>query len=435
MCDSPMTKDGFTFACRNCNSCLGVRRWQWVARGMAEKAIHKSAWVITLTYDNETQENRDSAAMFNYRDVQLFLKKVRFGLFDNARKEAKRKRAEFLKKGFQGPPRPKVEAPSIRYIVAGEQGERTGRCHWHIVLFSNGDLSKVGTYSDLDGKQVTGRDIISGGRRVTKLHWSCWGRGFVAVQEPDSSGLNYVLKYCMKDNFIVDKSRDTGRLHKAENFGTGFFRMSKSPPLGMPWWWEKAARLRQAGAVLPEVKLTVPGLPGYWVPSGDFRKTVVKTLREINDFTRAKTGQDAPQWRSLLNACRDIPTDMEILIDKAPEEIDTAEGFATEIKYRAAEADRSARIGETVRRCGRVIPCWRCLNGFSEDKLGQLGLKRYTDHRGFAGYAVESEGKNGVKAYERLRKTFGAGANPGCQLVGSKQLREAFPSSGQAPRS
>lgn len=414
MCDSPIEKDGVTFACRKCNSCLAVRRWQWVARAMAEKAMHKTALAVTLTYDNSTAENRDSAAMFNYRDIQLWLKKVREDLADQPRKRW----AAMLQQGFQGPPPPR--GPGVRYLIAGEQGERTRRCHWHCVLFSDGDLLDVGTFTDLDGDEVPRADRISRGQRKKPMNWSTWGRGRVLFQEPDASGMNYALSYVLKDQFTGEVSEGRGRYHRSENFATGFFRMSKKPPIGSSWLEAKFGRLAATGSVLPTVQLKIPGLPGYWVPSGLYRKRVLRALRAINEAGREANGNDAPQWAALVAACADNEHDLkELGIEQEEEQED--DDFGAVLSLRGRERERESRIRETVRRCGGAIPCDRCLSGFDTVQLEQAGIRRV-----FYGDEIAYEpGPEGFRLYPR-------GAHPLCQLRGTPSLVEAFPGTGRA---
>ena len=83
MCSEPInyvdkeTGEAVTFACRVCNECIAARRSGWIDRGMAERACHTHSLCVTLTYNTETEENRDARRMFQYADVMAFLKRLR----------------------------------------------------------------------------------------------------------------------------------------------------------------------------------------------------------------------------------------------------------------------------------------------------------------------------------------------------------------------
>ena len=78
-------------------------------------------------------------------------------------------------------------------------------------------------------KPITRKEdkITTDPNHVKRLTWSHWPWGLISVQVPDQGGMMYALKYALKDQFNVEKSRGTMREHKAEAWGSGFFRMSK----------------------------------------------------------------------------------------------------------------------------------------------------------------------------------------------------------------
>ena len=254
MCSDPQenidreTGEVNTFACRNCDECIATRRHGWVARAMAEKATSAHTLCLTLTYDNETQANRDSAAMFCYQDVREFLNRLRSACRYQARKEKW------------------TSVPTVRFICAGEQGSRNGRCHWHLIVYSDMDLTRIGKFRRKGQLISHRRDMITVGKRKIRMNWNLWGRGFVTVQEPDQAGMNYVLSYRLKDQFTAEKAEGTMRESKAEDFATGLFRMSKRPAIGESWLVQKLEGLDAAGSVLPNLQLKIPGFRGSGIP-------------------------------------------------------------------------------------------------------------------------------------------------------------------------
>lgn len=347
MCTRPIEIDGNTFACRNCDACIATRRAGWVARAMAEKAMHPYALSLTLTYDDSTPENRDAAAMFCYADVQAFLKRLR-------------RAAQYLQPGAY-----------IRFICAGEQGDRNGRCHWHLVLFSNVDLTSLGKFRRRGHFVSHKRDLLSDGKRKRRLNWSLWGHGFVTVQEADESAMQYVLSYCLKDQFTVQKSTGTGREAKAENFATGLFRMSKRPAIGEAWLVKKMERLDAQGAVLPSLNLSVPGLSGYWQPNGGFRKKLLWYLVALKTRVLWAMGRVPPQWPALLASCQDNSADLEVLLGKE-EKPDFAE-VARKVDRRL---ENLANYREERRKYTGPCCCPACLDGYDAESLAQVGAVR-----------------------------------------------------------
>jgi hypothetical protein len=404
MCTRPITHEGKTFACRSCNECIAVRRHNWVARAMAEKSLWPHTLVVALTYGSDTQQAQDGAQMFAYSDVMAFLHRLR-------------KACLRRQKGAR-----------LSFLCAGEQGDRNGRCHWHMIIYSDLDLTKVGQFS-MRGRKVTERDkMISVGKRKIRLHWSTWGHGFVTLQEPDEGGMHYVLSYCLKDQFTMEKSKDTLRFAKAERFATGLFKMSKKPPIGARWLGRKLAGLVSANSVLPNLKIKIPEMSGYWYPGGAMRERLLWQMVAANQSARFRTGQDAPQWSTLLANSAENEKDMGILqYDKAQQEKRQAEEeeFARSVAAKRDEFGQSA-LGEFRRKCGRAIPCDECLHGWTEKALASRGVQRYEDAAGVWRYKAAA-GWPGLGYSERP----GNGINPDCQKRGTPEAARAFPATGR----
>lgn len=400
MCSSPKEKDGNTFACRSCDECVATRRHGWVARAMAEKTDHKHTVCLTLTYSDETQASRDAAAMFCYADVQAFLKRLRDAL-----------RRSGCKSG-------------VRFLCAGEQGDRYGRCHWHLILFSNTDLTTIGKFR-LRGHFVTHRrDMITEGKRKRRLNWSLWEHGFVTVQEPSQAGMNYVLSYCLKDQFTEEKSRGTMREAKSENFATGLFRMSKYPAIGENFLMRKLEALEASGSVLPSLKIKIPEFGGYWQPNGLFRKKLLWGLNALNKRSLWAKGVPAPQWPALLSSCADNETDLGVLNGQPRDEGE--ESFELEYSKRQRYLADEKRRAKTRRLCGAEVACDTCLNFVEGRELAGYGLERFEDEDGWWQYRSTP----GHDSIHQRRQRDGNGVNPLCGKRGTLAIRDAFPRSG-----
>lgn len=374
---------------------------------MAEKATNSHALVLALTYSDETEIGRQGARMFCYADVRDFMKRLRSA----AAYAAKRERWNFK--------------PEIRFLCAGEQGDRNGRCHWHMVIYSNFDLQRLGKFR-LRGKLVSHRyELMTVGKRKRRLNWDLWPHGFMTMQEPDQGGMSYVLSYCLKDQFTAEKSVGTMRQSKAENFATGMFRMSKRPAIGERYLYQKLEEYLAKGACPPALELKIPEFHGYWQPNGSFREKLLWGLVALNQRLVWDTGRNAPQWTSLLASCKDNEKDWSILNGQI--EIEKEEDFAAEVLARGRVASGEIERRALVRQCGNELPCRGCLLALEDDTLAAIGVRRTYDEDG----AISHESADGFRSIRERQNTRGSGVNPYCLKRGSKEIRLAFPATGK----
>lgn len=130
--------------CGRCLECKKLRVNSWYIRLMAEKNVSSSAHFITFTYDNcNLPVTSDGELTLNYRDWQLFIKRLR-------------KRQPDAK---------------IKYFCVGEYGSQSGRPHFHAILFN---------VSRLD-------DVLNE-----------WKNGFIHVGKVNDKTIYYTLKYALK---------------------------------------------------------------------------------------------------------------------------------------------------------------------------------------------------------------------------------------------
>lgn len=366
---------------------------------MAEKTLHKHTLAITLTYGDETEHQRDGAAMFRYEDVRLLLARLRRHIYYHTGKNS-----------------------SIRYLAAGEQGDRKRRCHWHMVIYTDADLTQVGEWLAPWGVVTKRHEIISGNRPLRR-HWSFWPHGFVVVQEPDEGGIKYALSYALKDQFATDKAQGTTRQSTSENLATGMFRMSKKPPIGWPFVQELLERLGKDNNIPPKLVITIPDTKLYWYPRGTIRRLFLEAIRLANETIVARTGRNAAQWTTLLHNCADNDSDMEILLN-GPED-ENEESIETSIRKHAAEQHHEQKRRDTIRRCGSTAACTACLRSLTEQQLQAAGIESYEIESGQSGFRYA-----GAKDNESLRKAQRdaacGGINPLCGLTGTSYLTKAF---------
>lgn len=356
MCTSPIHNDGKVFVCRTCNECLAARRNDWVARACAEMEVTPHTYRVELTYRDIAGEKPDGALVLNYSHVRTFLDSLRA--------------AYFLKYGARG---------EVRFMAVGELGSKKARAHWHLVLFSQKPLDVLGSITAVN----TGRPqpMTMGVRQ----HWSLWPHGHVFFGAPTASGMRYVIKYIMKDQFNQNKSAGTTREHKSQNYGSSLFRMSKRPPIGQKFIDQKLQKLRDMQSLPLNLEIKVPSMGGFWYPKGFLREKYLEGLHDINATIREATGADAPQFKSLLRYAENSldPKDEEFLLNgtkdqERPQEVTgVPEGtrkVLSDGNYRAPyhggpNVSVARAAAETVEKCGGPLPCEECLAILFEDEV------------------------------------------------------------------
>ena len=110
MCDWPIKlKTGQVVPCGYCAMCMGRRINDWYTRLYYEAMNTSFMAFCTLTYNDENLPEGERSAVLNFRDTQLFFKRVR--------------------KKFKG--------LNFKYFLCGEYGEKYNRPHYHFILFSD----------------------------------------------------------------------------------------------------------------------------------------------------------------------------------------------------------------------------------------------------------------------------------------------------------
>ena len=139
--------------CGQCLACRVNRRERWVARCMMEARLSTYAVFTTYTYSDDNLKSMDVLVK---EDIQHFLKRLR-----------------------------KNTGLQIRYLISGEFGERSGRPHWHGLIFASGVIPE-------------------------HVHTRAWRNGFVRYGGVTPQSSRYVMKYCLKDGSIVLRSLRPG---------------------------------------------------------------------------------------------------------------------------------------------------------------------------------------------------------------------------------
>lgn len=182
--------------CSQCIGCRLDRSKQWAIRCLHEAQMHNENCFITLTYNNTNITND-----LIYPHFQKFIRKLR-----------------------------KKTGQKIRYYMAGEYGENTGRPHFHACLFG---------YRPNDLKIF--RELPNGSRLYTsEFLETLWGYGFTSVGDVTLESASYVARYIMKkitgpmaENRYWSVNPATGEAHPIT---PEFNRMSLKPGIGQTWF-------------------------------------------------------------------------------------------------------------------------------------------------------------------------------------------------------
>lgn len=404
-CQDPKRFNGHEVVCRWCDACVSNRIRVWTVRCMMERACAVHTLSLTLSYNEETEGNRRSARFFDYQDVSDWLKRLRRHL------------------EYHNLPR------RLRFAVAGEQGEADGRCHWHVVICTDADLRKVGTWlrpSPSGGKVAAALDDIATvwPEKAKRRDWSFWPHGFTTAQIPDYGGVRYAISYALKDAFGQERAKGTGREAKCEGEVASLFRPSKFPPLGTEFIDRELQRLSEVGAVLPMPSLKVPGLRApFTVNVQPLRRQLLRGLRAINLDVRSRTGQDAAGWSVLLHNLRKSETDLGVLYGRENEVEKVRQAGRSEF---GGEGQGSpsflAILLRRVRRCGSSEPCSACLDLREVAELRQVGIER-----GEAGFVYRGSGDRSDFAAAQADGWRGQ-AHPWCVYRHTRESLGAFAS-------
>lgn len=155
--------------CGMCMPCRIDRRRTWVARMILERAEHRTASFVTLTYSDE---NLPENLCVSKDELQRFFKRLRKAIYPRA----------------------------LRYFACGEYGDKSQRPHYHAIIFGVGPE---------EGKVVE----------------AAWEKGFVYMGEAEPSTMSYCGGYVTKKMTKKGDPRLQGR-------NPEFALMSRMPALG-----------------------------------------------------------------------------------------------------------------------------------------------------------------------------------------------------------
>ena len=195
--------------CGRCHGCRLDYSKQWALRCMHEAQLHESNSFLTLTYDNE---HLPSDRSVHKEDLQRFFRRFR-------------KHYGYRK---------------LRYFGCGEYGDKSGRPHYHLILFGH-DFSDDRYLWSLSGDHPLYRSPT-----LEKL----WFEGHSAIAEVSFDTCAYTARYVMKkrkgkpDEIDPKTGKTNAQYYEALCEDTGeiieiepeFCLMSKRPGIGKEWF-------------------------------------------------------------------------------------------------------------------------------------------------------------------------------------------------------
>lgn len=209
-----------TVACNRCEGCLKDRVEDWSTRIALEEKMHESSLFITLTYSDE---NLPAFGSLHYPDVQRFMKRLRIWL--SRKKEAeleeavksKRANAYFQNTGFTN--------DKIRFVCAGEYGEKYHRPHYHLIIFGLRFHDAFQWRESQTGYPVYRSHILD----------RLWRMGHAEFGTVTQASARYVAGYCTKK---LDGGSPLERPCACGQYQVQpeFLYMSNRPGIGASWF-------------------------------------------------------------------------------------------------------------------------------------------------------------------------------------------------------
>lgn len=149
---------GLPFGCGQCMPCRIKRRRLWVHRNLLESRLHGDSSFLTLTYNEKEYEKLAPTYSLDFSHHHNFIQTLRR----------------------------KFKTAAIRYYGVGEYGERSGRPHFHYLLYGypacSGDRCKEEKYQC----------------PACSLVYSAWGKGFIYLGDVTKDSISYVASYVTK---------------------------------------------------------------------------------------------------------------------------------------------------------------------------------------------------------------------------------------------
>lgn len=264
-------RDGIPFPCGQCLACRINKRRVWTLRLLLESYYYPCASFITLTYEPDNLPlNLDGKPILCKRDIQLFLKRLRYEL----------------------------DGKEIKYYFAGEYGPKGHLPHYHGILFGVSPFEL-----DPDWMYFAGR---SGPYRPNycrdSLLYQTWGLGIVHVGECTRDSIQYCAGYVTKK---VSK--------KGDGLEKEFQLMSRRPGIGSRAVAEIARALQKVpGDCLESGTGKTLRVAGKSWPLGRYLLDKLRTVSDVSDGLEDYIQSLRESWKESKRQGRDF---LEFLVE------------------------------------------------------------------------------------------------------------------------
>lgn len=246
---SIMDESALLVPCGRCIGCLSDKARIWSIRMYHEWLMHKQSCFLTLTY----------------ADDQKFLDK------------------EHLVKFFK---RLRHHYGSFRYFACGEYGSKTGRPHYHVILYG---------HDFLGGSYPITEELY--GNKIVEMIWQSGldrgdvKRGFISIGSVTMESIKYVAGYVVKQGNPVKLP---------EGAQDEFLQMSRKPGIGKGWLEKYKEQIINNGfVVIDGCKLDIPKQYMAWYEH-EFEEVKEKRKEKVKFFTDEQLRSKKINLRSKL---------------------------------------------------------------------------------------------------------------------------------------
>lgn len=146
----------FKLPCGQCIGCRITRARDWATRMHHEAAMHDESSFVTLTYSDQYLPEDGSISR---RATQLFFKRLRY-----------------------------ETGARIKYFMAGEYGDATGRPHYHAIIFGYGFPDRYLWRQAPSGSSLFRSPLLE----------KVWPYGNAEIGNVTHQSAGYVARYCLK---------------------------------------------------------------------------------------------------------------------------------------------------------------------------------------------------------------------------------------------
>lgn len=211
-----VSNESIEIPCGQCIECRLAYSRMWAERIMLEAKNHVNTWFVTLTYnDDNLPDNFSGMPEFENlhslypQDMTKFLKRLR-----------------------------KNSGQKFRYYYAGEYGSKTGRPHYHMILFG----------FDFDDLKLYKRTSF-GDLSTSEFFEKTWGKGFCTIARCTFETAAYTARYVMKK-----RKGEDAQIFSEHGLISEFVRMSRKPGIAREYFDENYQDIYETDEIFIETR-------------------------------------------------------------------------------------------------------------------------------------------------------------------------------------